>query len=121
MKLEDLPDEGEETVVEAGREPPDFFEEDEEDEADEADGFFAGAEEGASSLAPQVSVVLSSTSWADRDTAGFRALSPGSSMAVSSYGLMRSSISPEPAKRAGEAQMDAAIVKRKYFIVKTPF
>ena len=81
----------------------------------------AGAEEGASSLAPQVSVVLSSTSWADRDTAGFRALSPGSSMAVSSYGLMRSSISPEPAKRAGEAQMDAAIVKRKYFIVKTPF
>ena len=122
MKLEVLPDEGEDVVVDVGREPPVFFDEEDDGEDEEEDEeFFAGVEAEKSSRVPHVSVVLSSTSRADRDTDGLRELSPGSSMAVSSKGLMKSSIMPDPAKRTGAAQTVAAIVKRMYFIVLSPF
>ena len=84
VKLDDLPGEDEEEP-DVERELPDFVadEEEEEDDEEEEDGFFSGEEESPP-REPHVSVVLSSTSWADRDTDGLRALSPGSSMAVSS-------------------------------------
>ena len=79
----ELPEEEEE------REPEELValeeedEEEEEDAEDEEDAFCLFAEE-SSSRAPQVSVVLSSTSRAERDTDGLRVSSPGNSMAVSS-------------------------------------
>ena len=84
-------------------------------------------EESSSSRAPQVSFVLSSTSRAERETEGLRVLSPGSSMAVSSYGAMKSSMrppptgaSPGPAERIGMAQNAAANAVRMYLIVISP-
>ena len=68
------PDEDEDP---ADREEPD----EDEEEAEEED--FEDVDE-PSSREPQVSVVLSSTSWAERDTDGLREDSPGSSTAVSS-------------------------------------
>ena len=74
---EELPDRVEDDEEEEEEELPDRVEDDEEEELCED-------VEAPSSRAPQVSVVLSSTSWAERDTDGLRADSPGSSMAVSS-------------------------------------
>ena len=126
-------------LVEVGEEdedPPEVVEFEEEDEdlelvvvEEEEDGF---ADEPESSLrAPQVSVALSSTSWAERDTEGLCDDSPGSSTAVSSKGLIRSSIkllpnglSSGPANRTGMAQRDAANVKVNKiscFMVNAPF
>ena len=87
MKLFDLVEVGAEDdelpdLVEVGAEDdelPDCVEVAEEDE-----GFFSGADEASLSRVPQVSVALSSTSWAERDTDGFRVFSPGSSMTESS-------------------------------------
>ena len=113
--------------------PPDDFEpdeeddelEDEDDEEDLEEEDFEEAE--SSSRAPQVSFVLSSTSRAERETDGLRELSPGSSMAVSSYGAMKSSMrppptgaSPGPAERIGMAQNAAANAVRMYLIVISP-
>ena len=109
-------------------EEDDEAEEEDREEDDEAEDEEEEVE--PSSRAPQVSVVLSSTSWAERDTDGLRSDSPGSSMAVSSKGLMKSSMRPPPnglssgpARRSGAAQTEAAIVrgKRMYFMVNAPY
>ena len=103
----------------------DFDDEDYEDEDfdDEEDL----DEEESSSRDPHVSLVLSSTRRAERETDGLRVLSPGSSMAVSSYGVMKSSMmppptgaSPGPAERIGMAQNAAANAVRMYLIVISP-
>ncbi len=84
-RVEDEAEEDEEDEDEDELELPDFDEEEDElelpdfDEEEEED-----EEEDPLSREPQVSVVLSSTSWAERDTDGLRTDSPGSSMAVSS-------------------------------------
>ena len=69
---------------EAGRELPDFVDVEVEDDDEEVADVFSLAEEASPSRTPQVSAVLSSTRFAERDTDGLRALSPGSSMSVSS-------------------------------------
>ncbi len=113
-------------LPEEERELPD--EEDDEPEEDEdLDEDVFEEEDSSSSREPQVSFVLSSTSRAERETDGLRALSPGSSMAVSSYGAMKSSMrppptgaSPGPAERIGMAQNAAANAVRMYLIVISP-
>ena len=104
--------------------PEEDLDEEEEDEDLEDDDL---DEEESSSRDPQVSLVLSSTRRAERETDGVRVLSPGSSMAVSSYGAMKSSmrppptgLSPGPAERNGMAQSVAANAVRMYFIVISP-
>lgn len=101
--------------------PDEDFDEDFDEEEEDDD------EEDPSSRAPQVSLALSSTSWAERDTDGLCSDSPGSSIAVSSYGVKRSSMIPLPtglspgaAERIGMAQTDAAIAVRIRFIAETP-
>ena len=112
----------------AERELPDEEDEEleDEDEEDLDEEDFEEAE-SSSSRAPQVSFVLSSTRRAERETDGLRVLSPGSSMAVSSYGAMKSSMSPPPtgaspgpAERIGMAQNAAANAVRMYLIVISP-
>ena len=120
-----LPDEERELLPEEDldEEDEDLDEEEEDEDLDEEDL----DEEESSSRDPQVSLVLSSTRRAERETDGLRELSPGSSMAVSSYGAMKSSmrppptgLSPGPAERNGMAQSVAANAVRMYFIVISP-
>ena len=110
---------------EVDRELPeeDLDEEEEDEDLDEEDL----EEEESSSRDPQVSFVLSSTRRAERETEGLRELSPGSSMAVSSYGAMKSSmrppptgLSPGPAERIGMAKSVAANAVRMYLIAIPP-
>ena len=134
-----LPDEDERELPEAeeedDRELPEAEDEDldeEDEDLDEEDEDLDEEdedldEEEESSRDPQVSFVLSSTRRAERETDGLRVLSPGSSMAVSSYGAMKSSmrppptgLSPGPAERNGLAQSVAANAVRMYFIVISP-
>ena len=108
------------------REPPEDEEEDEdldEEDLDEEDL----DEEESSSRDPQVSLVLSSTSRAERETDGLRELSPGRSTEVSSNWGMTSSMRPpptgllpEPAKRIGMAKNVAANAVRMYLIAVSP-
>ena len=84
LDLVEVEEEDDEEEEEDEREPASVFDdEDEEDDEDEDEEDFVD-EEDPSSRVPHVSVALSSTSWAERDTDGLRAVSPGSSMAVSS-------------------------------------
>ena len=105
----------------------DFDEEDFEEEDEDFDDEEDLDEEESSSRDPHVSLVLSSTRRAERETDGLRELSPGSSMAVSSYGAMKSSmrppptgVSPGPAERIGMAKSVAANAVRMYLIAIPP-
>ena len=116
-----LPEDEDERVLPDFVDVEDDVEDDEEDDVEEVSFSFAEAEESPSRV-PHVSAALSSTSWAERDTEGFLAFSPGSSIFVSSYGVMRSSmnpipLSPGPAKAADVRPMAAVAVRMMCFMM----